>query len=345
MMLQQSTSRRRWLRALAAALLPLAMSAAPAAPRVIHYYGDRTATVPATVQRIACGWPAQNSILAMLGYGDRIVATTDVIKSVPLFRKFVPSIDRAVYCFSAGDVHMEELLKARPELIFVPRSMLGRLEVARRMGIEVVVFKDNSLPALVERTLITGQILGPDAYRRALAYQRYYDGNVARIRRVVERIPAGQRVRVYHCLRDPWSTAGANSLVQDWMDLAGATNVAEPWFDRTGSNTVNIEQVLKADPDVILAMNAESARQIRADARWSRMRAVKDNRVYVNPKGLFWWCRETTEEALQILWLAKTLYPERFRDVDMRAETKGFYRTFYGFSLTDAETDEILHPN
>lgn len=52
------------------------------------------------------------------------------------------------------------------------------------------------------------------------------------------------------------------------------------------------------------------------------------HRVYVNPKGMFWWCRETSEEALQFLWLAKTLYPQRFADVDMRKETRRFYQDF-----------------
>jgi hypothetical protein len=65
--------------------------------------------------------------------------------------------------------------------------------------------------------MLTFALMGPDGQidsgrimaGLALAYQRYYDGNVARIRRVVERIPAGQRVRVYHWLRDPCTRSGS----------------------------------------------------------------------------------------------------------------------------------------
>ena len=74
------------------------------------------------------------------------------------------------------------------------------------------------------------------------------------------------------------------------------------------------------------------------------MSAVKNQQVYVNPKGMFWWCRETSEEALQFLWLAQTLYPERFVDIDMKQETADFYLKFFGISLSDAQIDNILHP-
>lgn len=312
--------------------------------RIIHYYGTRTVRVPVEVKRIACGWPAQNSIVAMLGYGDRIVATTDTIKAVPLFRKFVPNIAHAVYCFHDSDVHMEELLKAKPDVLFIPENLQGKSDQARKMGIAVASFRSNSLPAIIERTVITGEILGPDAHRRALEYQRYFNGNVARIRRVISNIPAEKRVRVYHSIRNSLSTAGGNSLVQDWMDSAGAINVAANWFKGTNTSTVTIEQILKSDPDVIVAMNAESANEMRSSVRWSNLRAVRNKKVYVNPKGMFWWCRETSEEALQILWLATTLYPEHFRDIDMKTETRFFYKTFYGYDLTDREIHEILYP-
>jgi ABC-type Fe3+-hydroxamate transport system substrate-binding protein len=60
----------------------------PAATRTISYYQDKTIVVPQKINRIASGWNAQNSIIAMLGYGDKIVATTEMIKKSPVFGKF-----------------------------------------------------------------------------------------------------------------------------------------------------------------------------------------------------------------------------------------------------------------
>ena len=44
--------------------------------------------------RIASPWPAQNTIIAMLGYGDNIVGTSMIAKRIPLFRQSLPRIEK-----------------------------------------------------------------------------------------------------------------------------------------------------------------------------------------------------------------------------------------------------------
>ena len=44
-------------------------------------------------------------------------------------------------------------------------------------------------------------------------------------------------------------------------------------------------------------------------------------------------------------WLAKTLYPDRFTDINVVNETKDFYRTFYHYNLTDEEANTFLNPH
>ncbi|MDY4386763.1 ABC transporter substrate-binding protein [Pectobacterium aroidearum] len=319
------------------------------AQRTIHYYGDRSVTVPATVERVATSWNAQNSILAMLGYGDRIVGTTKLVRDMPLFRQFVPSITQASLVSQSGSmgINTEALIARRAQVFFVSDSVpVAEAEALNKAGIAIVPLRYNSLAAMVERTLITGEILGPEASRRAQDFAAYYQDNVRRVTEVVQRIPLQQRVKVYHAVGDPLTTSGRPSLNQDWMDLGGAINVAEPWFSRAGVTTapVSLEQVFQADPDVIITMRAEDAKAIRQDAQWQQLRAVKQGRVYANPLGMFWWCRETSEQALQFLWLAKMLYPQQMQHIDMAKETHDFYQRFYGIDLTAQQVDSILSP-
>ncbi|RJL52366.1 ABC transporter substrate-binding protein [Pectobacterium carotovorum] len=317
--------------------------------RTIHYYDDRTVTVPATVERVATSWNAQNSILAMLGYGDRIVGTTKLVRDMPLFRQFVPSITQASLVAHSGNmgINTEALISRRAQVFFVSDSVsVAEAEALNKAGIAIVPLRYNSLAAMVERTLITGEVLGPDASRRAQDFAAYYQDNVRRVTEVIQNIPPQQRVKVYHAVGDPLTTSGRPSLNQDWMDLGGAINVAEPWFSRSGVTTapVSLEQIFQADPDVIITMRADDAKAIRQDAQWQQLRAVKQGRVYANPLGMFWWCRETSEQALQFLWLAKTLYPQQMQHIDMAKETHDFYQRFYGFDLTAQQVDSILSP-
>lgn len=344
-------SHRRLLSAVAISLvmtLSLPGQAKESASRTVSYYDDQKVTLPHTVTRVASAWEAQNSIIAMLGFGPNIVATTRTARNMPAFRKMVPSIkDVPLASLGGGELNVEELIQLQPHVLFMSSQPApAQAAQLQRAGIAIASFKANSMSALVERTLITGDILGGDAIVHAKAYKAYFDANVEKVNKALATLPDDQRVSIYHSMGTPLSSSGRPSLNQDWMDLAHVRNVAEDWFGGKASTwaDVSIEQVMAADPDIIISMRAGDAQTIRTDAKWRNLRAVKNGHVYANPKGMFWWCRETSEEALQFLWLAKLAYPKQMKDIDIRAETRYFYKTFYHYELSDSELDEFLNP-
>ncbi|CAM3181640.1 iron complex transport system substrate-binding protein [Paracoccus aminovorans] len=244
--------------------------------REVVYYGDHSVSLPSRVTRVATNWEAQNSILAMLGYGDRIVATTRIAHSMPLMRKFVPTIqEAALTTLGDGTVNVEELMVLRPDILFSSRALPEAVSAQLRgAGIAVASFRSNSLDALVERVSITGEMLGPDASEIARKYRRYFDDNRHRVAERLEKVPPDRRVRVYLASGEPLSTSGRPSLNQDWMDLGGAINVAESWFADMpyASGTASLEDILAANPDVIISMDARDAEQIRASPQWRTSR-------------------------------------------------------------------------
>ncbi|MTH48322.1 ABC transporter substrate-binding protein [Intestinirhabdus alba] len=312
--------------------------------------GSLFAAQPDSDVRIASPWPAQNTIIAMLGYGGNLVGTSLVAKKIPLFRQSLPHIDRvAVVSVNSGhELDTEQIISLGTQLLFVPKSTIvpGK-PLLEKAGVRVLAFEANAMQALTARVHKTAAVLGPDAQEKAREYQRYFDHNVALVTERLKDLPASRRVSLYHSMGNPLTTTGRPSLNQDWMDLAGAKNIAERWFagkpNRAGE--VALEQVVAANPAVIVTMNRRDADEILASPRWAQVDAVRNHRVYVNPKGMFWWCRETSEEALQFLWLAKTLYPQRFGDVDMREETRRFYQRFFNLALSDAQISEVLNPS
>ncbi|HFZ8995718.1 TPA: ABC transporter substrate-binding protein [Citrobacter freundii] len=298
--------------------------------------------------RVATPWPAQNTIIAMLGYGKNIVGTSLIVQRIPLFRQILPSITTApvISLNSSHEVDPEQILALNTQLLFVPHSMpVPQEEMLQASGVKVLALKANSMQAMVDRVLATGQALGPDAQQKALAFQRYFQRNVELVRQHLQGLPENAKVKVYHAMRSPLMTSGRPSLNQDWMDLAGAQNIAADWFvdKRNGSGEVPLEKIVRANPDVIIVMNKKDADAIEHSPQWQSINAVKNHRIYVNPQGMFWWCRETSEEALQFVWLAKVLYPERFKDVDINKETWTFYHDFFGVSLSAQQINAILN--
>jgi iron complex transport system substrate-binding protein len=299
--------------------------------------------------RIASPWPAQNTIITMLGYGDNLVGTSLVAKQIPLFRQSLPGIEAVpvVSANSGNELNPEQIISLGTQLLFVPKGMkVPQPELLEQAGVRILAFPANSMAALRERVQKTADVLGEDARQKAQAYEAYFADNVARVSARLKGLPDAERVRVYHSMGNPLTTTGRPSLNQDWMDLAGAINVAEHGFGmkKTSAGEVALEQLVVANPQVIVTMNKRDAVEIRRSAQWAGIDAVIHHRVVVNPKGMFWWCRETSEEALQFLWLAKTLYPQRFADIDMVQETRRFYHSFFGLNLTDAQINDILNP-
>ena len=63
--------------------------------RVLTDNGGQKVELPATVERIANLWDANNQVMLLLGSSDRIVATTQQISKMPWYNKVQPKIAQA----------------------------------------------------------------------------------------------------------------------------------------------------------------------------------------------------------------------------------------------------------
>lgn len=103
-----------------------------------------------------------------------------------------------------------------------------------------------------------------------------------------------------------------------------------------------MEQVISWNPDVIITGKAGEAEKNLAGPAWADISAVKNQKVYVNPKGVFGWDRNGVEELLQVQWAAATLHPELFGDLDIKGKVSDFYTTYLDYQLTDDDIERIL---
>jgi iron complex transport system substrate-binding protein len=329
-----------------------AFGAAAAGTRTFTDMAGHTITIPANVTRIGDLWPANNEIVVLLGAGSKLVATSTVSQSLPWIKTICPGFDRIAAPFTVGDVNLEELLKANPQVVITTTgggksntsSMSAMASTINSVGIPTVTFYMTNFDELKQTVLLTGRLLGPEETKRAEEWTRYFDSKLANIRRVLSTVPSGHKPTVLHVMGvSPIRVDGGGTIIDAWIQAAGATNAAKDVFGVV--STVSIEQVLKWNPDIIIVGTTEQDREaILNNAQWRRLKAVQQGKIYVNPKGVYSWDRHDAEEALQIQWAAKTLYPDKFQSLDIAKETKEFYRLFFHYNLTDNEVREILVP-
>jgi iron complex transport system substrate-binding protein len=309
-------------------------------------------TIPWTVNRIADAWHANNEIVMLLGGASKLVATTTVVQGLPWFVKLDPAIANipAPFTSTAGQVNMEMLIATSPDVLLCSAGSFTAATMAQfaAANIPVVQMPAATFADLQTTVNITAQVIGPQAQTIAANYISYLNSNIQEVTAVTSSIPASQRPTVLHTSQYlVLSTDGAGSLIDAWINYAGGVDVASATVSGN-QKAITAEQIAAWNPSIIIVGTAPNQANVQAilnDPQWSSTAAVQNKQVYANPTGVYLWDRYSAEEALQIIWAAKLLWPSKFASIDIVQQTKYFYSTFFHYQLTDADVAAILAGN
>ena len=312
--------------------------------KVIKDVDGQEVTVPVTPERVANLWHANNQVILTLGGAPKLSATTHYVTTIPWFRQVYPDITKVPAPIAANnDLNMEALLATKPDVVLV--SSEKQAEAVRQAGLTAVRVGFSDMNGLMQTVNLTAEVLGTQgAYERAQKYNAYMQKNLKLIEERLKDLPDSERPKVMHIGSGTkvQNVSGSGIVIDEWIKIAGGQNVAA---DQKGMKDVSMEQITAYAPEVIIIggdASAKGVQTIQSDAAWKDVPAVKNNKVIRNPYGTFNWDRYSTEEALQVLWAAKTLHPQKFTDVDLVKETQEFYSTFFGYSLSADDAQRIL---
>jgi iron complex transport system substrate-binding protein len=192
-----------------------------------------------------------------------------------------------------------------------------------------------------EEVSFYGKVLGEKAGKIASAYCAYYEKRIRKVLSITSKIPASQRPKVYYITgRNVFGTQGRNSLGHWVVELAGGTLVSKDLGQYFVD--VSMEQVIAWNPDIIIVGGFTSADAISTDSRWQAIKAVKEKKVYTAPEGVFFWGHGGSEVFLFVMYLAKILHPDEFRQLNLEQEVIDYYAQFYHYALSNDEVNRIL---
>jgi len=306
----------------------------------------RKVNVPARVERIACLYAFAAHVVVMLDRGRNIVAVSKGPKRDVLLNRLCPEIGNALVPKGQGNVNVEELLLAKPDIVFVPgdigrnESELNKMEI---FHLPVLTVDYQDITGQQRAIAMIGEAIG--ARERAKAYNRYYSHCIDRVREGVSLILPDQRVRAYLATVEATRTYGRQSLPAEWMRLCGVVNVAadQSLSIIQGEQHVSLEQILLWNPEVIFANEPGVAETIAQNSKWSSIQAVQQKKIYQMPIGISRWGHPgSLETPLAMLWTVKMVYPNLFAGMDIKNEVKKFYREFFRLEVTDAFYEQML---
>jgi iron complex transport system substrate-binding protein len=241
-------------RAMLAALL-LAACCARAEVRVTDDYG-KPVVLASPARRVVSLAPHLTELMFAAGAGGRMVGA-------PQYSDYPPAAKRLPRIGSDAGIDLEALVALRPDLV-VAWPNAGSARVVERiaaLGIPVFRSEPRSLEDIA-RTLETfGRLAGTEAAAAAAA-----NAFRARAARIAHNYASRPVVRVFYQVWDrPLMTVNGDHVISKVMRLCGGENVLAalpalaPEIDR--------EQVLRADPEVIVASGPDGARPSWLD-RW-----------------------------------------------------------------------------
>ena len=187
-----------------------------------------------------------------------------------------------------------------------------------------------------------GELLGMEDRGKELSdyCKAAYDETVS----VMSKIPEGDRAKVAYLLGDKGTnTIAKNSYQGQVIDLV-ADNVADLGkVSGSGAGVeIGMEQLAIWDPAVILFGPDSIYDTVGSDAAFADLSAVKNGSYYKVPGTPWNWLNSppTVNQVLGMQWLPRLLYPEQY-DNDLYKTVAGYFKTFYGYDLSESEFNEI----
>lgn len=326
--------------------------------RQIVDLADRKVTVSTKPRRVATMQGPTYEMVFTLGAKDQIaLVRDDHPKAYPLARLTNPDIVNYPTLDGVGpdaSVNVEEFLNHDVDLV-VYWNIEQELEKFDSAGIPAIVvnwssFEPTNLDEYVgdikKQLFVLADALGGEAPERYKEWESYYDKTVDFIRSRVSQLKEEEYPKVY------WgNTRGTNLLSTFPMNprefeiaLCGGKLVS---VEKGGQfPEITKEQLLGWKPDAIIVDNhgrnpEEIINELKTGNDWSSLPAVKNDRIYRIPSGVFFLDKGTSRPVFYY-WLAKELHPDLFQDVDLVEELKYYFSTFYNYDLSTEEAKNVL---
>jgi len=304
--------------------------------------------LPVNIERISCMSATCETALVAMGQAEKMICTSTFASGDFSFTyKVFPELENVEKV--KGGLSNEELIARGVDVVFVKsKSNVDKLKEA---GITPFYLEFNNIEQTKESITLLGEIFNvPDI---ADAYIGYIDGYLPMIQERLAGIPDEEKITVYAPLlrssdNTIFNTYDPSHISTEMFDSCGAYVITQDIEFTDNNGIITEEALIRLNPDVIMVCGfyREQGVEYLTDGKYDDiLDAVKNEKIYYYPLGMYDWSAGGFELGISSLWTAKTLYPEYFEDIDLVTVTKEYYKNTTGASLTDEDIAYIFESN
>lgn len=319
-------------------------------------------TVPKKINRIAVVggiWPLPSVLAVFFNSANKIVTMPKpsmISAKNGLLSQLYPEITKASTKYNDGtNINTEELKKSKPDVVFYMAEDKQQGKALTNagfnaVGISISKWHYNSIDTLNHWVSLLSKIFPKNDKAKLV---KDYSNNMAdMVTKRVAKISPDQKQRIMFVMQYDDSAINVDtkaSFAHYWADAIGATNTADA-IKSPSSAPVNMETIYKWNPQRIFLTNFNTAQpkdlynNTIGHYDWSKVDAVENHQVSKMPLGMYRTFTPGIDTPITLLWLAKTTYPDQFKDISMTKETKDYYKKVFDVKLTDKQANAMFNP-
>ena len=314
-------------------------------------HGGNEVEVPNKVTRVVIDQiPILSTYMAYFeGSAPYIVGYCGSFKSVisdTVLKNIAPELmESSDTVYAQSDLNIEEIMKLNPDVILYNAGNSSHAEILKASGIPSIGFatvgastEADPLERYEEWLKLLEDIFGEPG--KTEAFVAAGDEIVTDVEARIAEIPQTDRpsaLILWKYADGVPQVSGQGTFGTYWMKRLGVTDKA---LEATGFAQASMEQIYSWDPD-ILFLDGPGLQPLRTEdvlsgnvdgADFSTLTAVQNGRVYNTTLGMWNWFTPNPDAPLVLA----------FADYPLGDTIKEYYKTWYGYDVTDDELEEML---
>ena len=269
-------------------------------PITITDGAGRDVTIKAEPKRIVSVAPSNTELMFALGKGGVLVGRSD-FDDYPAEAQEIESIG------GFFPPNYEKIISLQPDLILLTSgSEEAREKLEKEYKLTTFVVSPANFADLYDGVIALGKVVNAQE-----AAEKLVADIKAEVKAIEEKAATAQTKPVvfYQVWHDPLQSAGPGSFIDDMIRIAGGVNAAaaatDPWPQ------FSMEQLVAANPDIIVTGSEASAQEARQRKGWESLQAVKEGKVLGLPDENI-VVRPGPRLVQGLQWFAQQIHPELF---------------------------------
>ena len=341
---------------------PAQTQAQEAEVTVTDMIGREVRVVPGSYSRVVCIGAGALRMYSYIGDAEKLVGVEDIDNTTAPERPMMFDAVARPYVLAYGETfnqlpscgvggpmaqaaEAEKILSCNPDIVISAFEDAQKSDALQdQLGVPVITLSTGSKGVFDEKfydsMTLLGKLFGQE--EKAASLVKFVQEEAAAISAKVADIPEAEKPRVYICGLGNWGTTDHLMTAENYVsfEIAGVKNVLSG-LGIQGVGPIEEEKFVELGEQMdSIIMDAAAVKNIKPlyaedPAMFDTCKAWQTGEVYLEMAYTAYYTNY--EIALINTWfIAKTVYPEAFADIDLTAKTNEVTQKFFGMDLAEA---------